>query len=344
MSDHEAPEHGAGPDPIDKAYAEAEALLNDDDGRAARRARVLAAIARETMRPAAPLRTSRLAWARLAWRREAWLAAAGVAGFSVFLATRLHVPVQTLPSAAPPAPAASDQATSIAATASPAAPTTPRVSGHAASPATKAFPAAPRSPASAAARAIPEVAPTAPPSPLAVVAPAPRTFAPAPSAPRPEVVVTGQRRQGASQADLQGGLSADAHDEAVEANSAARSAATRAPSSAYAAPPAAVAQSRFETSGDLASEPAARLRAAAAAGRAAEVTSLLAQGVPVDSADAKGETALMKSIQADQPAVAALLRRHGASLDLRNHVGESARELATAKGDAKLNQALGVDP
>jgi len=31
----------------------------------------------------------------------------------------------------------------------------------------------------------------------------------------------------------------------------------------------------------------------------------------------------MLSIQADRPAAAALLRRHGASLDQRNHAGES---------------------
>jgi hypothetical protein len=46
MSD-DAPGHDLpdGPDPIDAAYAEAEAVLSDDAARAARRERVLAAVA-----------------------------------------------------------------------------------------------------------------------------------------------------------------------------------------------------------------------------------------------------------------------------------------------------------
>jgi hypothetical protein len=51
----------------------------------------------------------------------------------------------------------------------------------------------------------------------------------------------------------------------------------------------------------------------------------------------------MKSIQADQPAAAALLRRHGARLDRENHAGDSAKDMATAIGDAELDQALGLD-
>ena len=68
------------------------------------------------------------------------------------------------------------------------------------------------------------------------------------------------------------------------------------------------------------------------------------QGVSVDAPDADGKTALMESIQADRPAVAALLRRHGASLDAEDQAGESARDMAAAKGDPALNQALGVAP
>jgi hypothetical protein len=52
----------------------------------------------------------------------------------------------------------------------------------------------------------------------------------------------------------------------------------------------------------------------------------------------------MKSIQADHIAASALLRRHGASLDHENHAGESARDMAIAKGDVELNQAIGLDP
>jgi hypothetical protein len=52
----------------------------------------------------------------------------------------------------------------------------------------------------------------------------------------------------------------------------------------------------------------------------------------------------MESIQADHPAAAALLRRHGASLDRKNHAGERARDMAAAKGDAELNKAIGLSP
>jgi hypothetical protein len=91
-------------------------------------------------------------------------------------------------------------------------------------------------------------------------------------------------------------------------------------------------------------DPGARLRAAAAKGRTDDVEVLLEHGAPVDAADAEGETALMKSIEADQPAAAALLRQHGASLDRKNHAGESARDMAKARGDAELDQAVGLSP
>jgi ankyrin repeat protein len=91
-------------------------------------------------------------------------------------------------------------------------------------------------------------------------------------------------------------------------------------------------------------ESAAKLRAAAAAGRIEDIGTLLAQGVPVDAADAKGDTALMESIQADQPAVAALLYQRGANLDQRNLAGLSARDMAKAKDDRVLDQALGLGP
>ncbi|MGZ5927092.1 MAG: hypothetical protein ACXWLJ_10470 [Rhizomicrobium sp.] len=86
------------------------------------------------------------------------------------------------------------------------------------------------------------------------------------------------------------------------------------------------------------------LRAAAGAGRTAEVQSLLDRHVPVDSADARGETALMKSVRADQPATAALLIRYGASLDRKNNAGFSARDLATEVDDPALKRALGLQP
>ena len=86
-----------------------------------------------------------------------------------------------------------------------------------------------------------------------------------------------------------------------------------------------------------------QLRAAAAAGRTIEVQGLLDRRIPVDAADANGETALMKSIRADQPATAALLLRHGASLDKKNNAGLSARDLAMQVNDPALNHALGLE-
>jgi hypothetical protein len=52
----------------------------------------------------------------------------------------------------------------------------------------------------------------------------------------------------------------------------------------------------------------------------------------------------MKAIKADQPAAAARLRRHGASLGRRDHAGRSARDMAEAIGDPALDQALGLAP
>ena len=86
-----------------------------------------------------------------------------------------------------------------------------------------------------------------------------------------------------------------------------------------------------------------QLRAAAAAGRMTEVQELLDRQIPVDGADTNGETALMKSIRAGQPATAALLLRHGASLDKKNKAGLSARELAAQINDPALNRALGLE-
>lgn len=87
-----------------------------------------------------------------------------------------------------------------------------------------------------------------------------------------------------------------------------------------------------------------RLGAAAAAGRVDELRTLLDQGAAVDALDEDGETALMKSVRANQPAAAALLRRQGASLDLKNRDGVSARQMAAALADPALNRALGLAP
>ena len=87
----------------------------------------------------------------------------------------------------------------------------------------------------------------------------------------------------------------------------------------------------------------AKLRAAAARGRAAEVEALLDQGAPVDEPDDQGDTALIRAVRAGHADAAAALRRRGADVDRQNHVGESARDFATKRGDAALKSALGID-
>ena len=108
------------------------------------------------------------------------------------------------------------------------------------------------------------------------------------------------------------------------------------------APLAAGAPGLLKSSVSPPSREAARLRAAAAAGRTRDVEALLAQGVPIDAPDDAGETALMKAIQAGQPAAAGLLRRHGASLEARTRAGVSARDMAVRKDDPALDEALGL--
>ncbi len=283
MSDPDAP------DPVDGAYMRAETILTDDDARAARRARVLTAVAREPITPARP------SIRRPARRFGGWLAAASVVGFSVFVATRLYQPAaRQPPTVLAPSPAAAISAPGVV-----AAPTPP-ASASSKAPVTQALPAAPRAatptPAPSPADAVPVNAPAPPPL---KIAPIERP------APPPPVVAS--------------------------------------PRSLPAPPPAAAPLRRLESSAGVSSDKAARLRAAAAAGRTDEVEDLLAQDVPIDAPDADGETALMKSIQADQRAVAALLNRHGASLDRKNRAGESAKDMATAKGDEALSKALGLE-
>ncbi|HXV00941.1 MAG TPA: ankyrin repeat domain-containing protein [Caulobacteraceae bacterium] len=306
MSDHDS-----APEPIDKAYDRAEAMLSDEAARAARRARVMAALERE---PAAPAPASR---PRTAWRQGGWLAAAGVAGLAFFVARQAYRPPPPAPSIAarPAAPIAVGH--EIPASPTPAEAAAPKTSRPA--PRTFVAPPAPpparrEAPAAGSlaetARAFPE-APAAPPS--AVLA---KPSAPAAASNSPDW------RQN------------EARDEAVEGS------ATQA---AKAAPPVA-ALARAERSEGSSQDLGARLRAAAAAGRTGEVDILLAEGVAVDASDARGDTALMRSVRADRPGVAALLRRHGASLDRRNHAGESARNIAATRADAALSEALGLIP
>jgi len=324
----------AAPDPMDQAYVQAEAVLRDEGARAARRARVLAAVARERITPAAASSPP----ARLPARRQVgWLAAAAVVGLGVFVATRLYQPAprQSQTASRPGAPPTLTVPNIVAA---------PTWTGPARSEASerRALPTAPRPPMPAPARLSRDA-----PSGLRkqpTLLPATRGLAFPPAAP-PAAVAGLERSAPAPAANYAHGLRAGAApDEPVNAQSLAPLTAKPASIPAVARPLAATPLNRLESSAPLPSNEAARLRAAAAAGRTAEMEALLAQGIPVDAPDADGETALMKSIQADQPAAAAMLRRYGARLDRRNHAGERARDMATARGDAGLNRAIGLGP
>jgi hypothetical protein len=302
MSDHDAP------DPMDKAYAQAEAVLSDETARAARRARVLAAVAGEAATPAVAASSPTR---RPAWRRGGWLAAASVAGLGVFLASQVYLPTLNRPQVAPTVPAREAPAPAAAAVAVP-----PTPAAKAPSPPTKP---APR------------------PSPVAVGVPTPLSEqrvqiapAPPPLAPRPAPLDAAKARATAPKAAPAPPSSSEVSEVVVVTGERRAAALAAAPGlkSLAGSPP----------------DQAARLRDAAAAGRTGEVAALLAKRVAVDAPDEEGDTALMKAIQADQPAAAALLRRHGASLDRKNRAGVSARDMAASIGDAELNRALGLGP
>lgn len=302
-------------DPMDKAYARAEALIDDEAARAARRARVLSAVSE--VAPAADTSPPR----RTAWRPAGWLAAASVAGISLFVAIQINRPPVIERPGDPPVPAPAIEPPAASAPTSPppaVAPQERRVDAPLAPLATPApaeaapseivVEAAKRSPSfqdapvAVEARALP-VAPPPPPPPAAAAAPPMgRLVRPAaPASPRAqpstdlneisEMVVTGARQESATS-------------------------------------PEALAQ---------------RLRDAAAAGQSREISVLLAREVPIDAVDDEGETALMKAVEARQLDAVALLRRRGANLDLKNNAGRSVRDLAAAAGDRELNKALGLD-
>jgi len=318
------PDHDAAPDPMDKAYAQADAVLSDDSARAARRARVLAAVARE---PATPPAGTSLPIRRPAWRRGGWLVAASVAGVSLYLTIQLYPSAPFRPHPAPTAPAVMPPpaAGAVAETRKPASPTV-AVAQRSATRSSEDFPAAAPSPA---------------PPPPALPPPTAETLPAAPSAPS-QIVTTGQRRREAAP-NSQAGPQETHGDRLPEAMVSARGDLEPTPNSDLVVPRASAPSAAPKSSAGSPSQ-VVRLHAAAAAGRTGELAALLAEGVPVDATDADGETALMKSIQADHPAAAALLRRRGANLDRKNQSGDSARDMASAMGDPELNQALGLDP
>jgi hypothetical protein len=332
------------PDPIDQAYVEAEAVLNDEVARAARRARVLAAVARRGALDAAePAAQPRL------WRRGGWLVAACVSALALFVAVQVYRPPTYLP---PPK--------------SPAAPAAPANRAAAPSPAPQSLTQAPAQalqrpeqaapPQSPPVMAAPRAAKSQPEPPLLVAqspAPPPPPAAPfagnlkpwpspgAEAAPPPPLPADAARDQaGAVQAANQPPPRPRAASESENVTEITVTSEKR--ESRRQSVPAAI--SAFTGRVREAFDPGAKLRTAATAGRTSDLEALLARGAPVDAADADGDTPLMKSIEADQPAAAALLRQHGASLDRQNHAGESARDMARDKGDADLNQALGLNP
>ncbi|MFL5298482.1 MAG: ankyrin repeat domain-containing protein [Phenylobacterium sp.] len=295
----------ATPHPMDKAYVEAEATLADEAARAARRARVLAAVGREAPsgEPAGASRTGR----RGDQRPLGWLAAASVAGLAVLIASRSDL-APPRPPVPPPAPAPALPSVQ---------PSPPRTTGR---------PEAAPGSMAAARPASPAASREQKPEPVSPPAAAP---------PRPE----GALRADAAPQPAPPPLPLPPVEHRIEE--------PRPPAARTAAPAASTSIQELVVTQDrrpLTGPPPVRLRAAAAAGRTDDVEALLASGVPVDAADAEGETPLMKAVQAEQAAAAALLRRRGASLIRKNNAGVSAQDMAVSIANPELNRALGLKP
>lgn len=340
MPDHnDMPELGS--DPMDEAYLRAEQALDDEAAHEARRARVLAAIAQDAAAPAASAPLAR----RPIRTYGGWLAAACVAGLSVWTAGQVYRLSPRRQQATPPA--TQPPAPPLAKTPAPPLAKTPAPPGPLSPPTTlRASPAPVRRRASTTAAPAPvapppaEVAPPPPlpippvekpiqaPRPLSLPPIAEPALVPAPATPSPAAP--------AAVAKAGSVLSEPSKSVAEAVVVTGSRIARRDP----AAPPAVISAPLRSRMLD---EPS-RLRDDAAAGRIADIEALLARGAPVDAADENGETALMKSIQAGQREAAALLRRHGASLDLKDRAGVSARDMATQKNDPALDQALGISP
>jgi hypothetical protein len=192
-------DHDIEPDPIDAAYLRAEAMLDDNDARVARRARLLQAVADEPA--AAPVaRSPRVG------RWGGWLTAAGIAGLGVLVASRVYQPPRQAP-VEPASQAAVSKSTAAAQDASGSpAPPPPLVPASPPRPASVIAPAPPLRPQVAPPPPPPaEAAPApvaAPPPPPLELPPAPKASpAPAPAAPPAvgEVAVTAQRRARAAE-------------------------------------------------------------------------------------------------------------------------------------------------
>lgn len=305
MSDHDAPH------PIDRTYRDAEATLDDDAARRARRAQVLEAVARES-KAAAPLTETRKP---PVWRYAGWLTAASVAGLGALIAYQLSPVADLSPAPAP------DAVSGVPARSPLAGPPTALDAQAPTPPAPQIRRAPPEEHRPETAQRAAPVAPTPPPPPLAPAAPPPAAAPEAAGGPPPPVAFP----------------SSQSRMESAEGRRAAA-----APVAAPAAPPPPPPPPSARVQGAVASPASlgARLRAAAAAGRTSEVAELLADGAPVDARDSDGETALMKSVRAGEAAIVALLRRHGADPDLENRAGVSARQMVEAADSPSLDRAL----
>ncbi len=358
MSDHPQdprPEDDM-PDPVDEAYVRAQAMLSPDEdaARAARRARVLAAVASSAGQEPEPEagREPAADLVQLSPRRRAlprwggWLAAASVAAVSLLMVTQFYQPIR------PPPPA-----TTAAANASPPPPSgpvlakpNPTADGAAAPPNSEPLKVAPAQaeppPPSEAARdrlanhPAPEAAaPPAPtPPPVAYAQPAP--LPPPPPQPADNVVAGASRRAAPTALAAPQTAAPQKAAPLVAPLAAAPRATTNAPAARDEADGLAIGEMVVTAERTAPRDPAARLRIAAAQGSLAEAKTLIAHGASVDAADADGDTALIVAVRADKPEVAALLRRHGASLDHKNQTGESARSLAAALANPAMDRAL----
>ncbi len=290
-------------DPLEDAYVRAEQLVDDDAARAARRARVLAAIASPEPAQAG---SSALPTRPAARWRPGWAAAAAVGGFGVLVAT--FALRSAPPGSSPPIVPADDATRPPAVPPVAAAPAPPKPPGAAEAP-TMPRPAAPPAPSAGAPPAARPLARAAPPPPMDLPPPPPL---PLPPTPKPVAQ---------SEAPAVGALALD----------------KAAPS------PSAMSQrsvARPELTARDADAAGAVLRRAAAAGRTADVEAALDRGAPVDAPDENGDTALILSVRGGHVATTALLRRRGADPERSNVAGDSAAALATASGDVRLQEAV----
>lgn len=306
-------------DPMDQAYVRAEAMLDDDHARAARRARVLAAVSDVGAEPdtaPAPRRT--------VWRHGGWLVAASVAAVSVFVAVQINQPPAF---ERPTTPTPAQQPSAGSPPAVDAAPPTVSVPPAVAAPKPAARPTAPS----------PSLSPVAPrleagaPEIVALPEPAPPPAAPPPPPPPPPAAAMERR------------IAPARGPTPVTAPIRARARPETSDTAGTSGIEELVVTGSFIGSANSPEALARQLREAAASGQSRQLAVLLARDVPIDAVDDDGESALMKAVQARQLDAAAFLRRRGASLDLKNHEGRSVRDMAAAMADPAMDKALGLN-